>query len=186
MISHNFSSFHLTVALLTLLFLWNIFYTGGLYRHFRTFNLKWIHHTETDNSGVFPSVKMEVTLNQLRPHSHSGHFSEESVIWRACVKLKFQVSILHDLHGKGDRKLLHIAWKMMLFLELLLVSEIAIFFLMKIHHMLFDYFLFPVLNALHPSYSITLPFECNLRMLEQLAFSFKVTDNWNYAVLVHY
>lgn len=62
-------------------------------------------------------------------------------------------------------------------MELPLVSETAIFFLMKIHHVLFDYFLFSVLNALHSSYSITLSFELILRMLEQLAFSFKVTDN---------
>lgn len=93
------------------------------------------------------------------------------------VKLQFQISILRDLHGKGDRKLLHIAWKIKLFMELPLVSQIAIFFLMKIYHVLFDYFLFPVLNALHLSYSITLSFEYNLRMLEQLPFSFKVTDN---------
>lgn len=62
-------------------------------------------------------------------------------------------------------------------LELLLVREIPIFFLIKVHYALFNYFLFPVLNALHPPHSITLPFECNLRMLKQLAFSFKVTDN---------
>lgn len=93
------------------------------------------------------------------------------------VKLQFQIPILHDLHGKGDRKLLHTAWKIKLFMELPLVSETAVFFLMKIHHVLIDYFPFPVLNALYPSYCITLSFEYNLRMLEQLAFSFKVTDN---------
>lgn len=67
----------------------------------------------------------------------------------SMFKLPFQISILHDLHGKGDGKLVHIAWKIKPFMELSLVSETAIFFLMKNHHVLFDCFLFSVLNALN-------------------------------------
>lgn len=95
----------------------------------------------------------------------------------SMVRLQLPIPILHDLHGKEDRKLLHIDWKIKVFMELPLVSETAIVFLMRTHRVSFDYFLFPVLNALHPSYSIILSFEYNLRILEQLTFSFKVTDN---------
>lgn len=154
-----------------------MFYTGALHTYFRLSTSSGSTTQGLITQVYFHPVKREVTVNLLRTHRHFFFFFGGISNLESMVKLQFQISILHDLHGKGDRKLLHIAWKIKLFMELPLVSQIANFFLMKIYHVLFDYFLFPVLNALRLSYSITLSFEYSLRMLEQLASSFKVTDN---------